>query len=45
MVSVGPVQSEGSVMWKREAKESVSDWCGTRKTQMVMVVFDDGRGP
>lgn len=28
-------------MWMREAKE----WCDVRKTQMVMVVFEDGRGP
>lgn len=32
-------------MWKMQAEESVSEWCTKRKTQMVTVAFEDGRGP
>lgn len=32
-------------MWKTEAEESASEWCTMRKTQLVAVALEDGKGP
>lgn len=37
--------SQGSFNLEMKAEESVSEWCTKRKTQMVAIAFEDGRGP
>lgn len=32
-------------MWKREAEDSVSEWCDVRNTQTAIAGYEDRRGP